>query len=194
MHMPYTTITATSTGYTGAPGWHRFKFMGALTAGEASTCAAAMKTFYSAITTRIPGIVKMSWQQPAQVFSDAGVLTSEVTIGTLPSQVTFTGTGAYAGGVGAVVYWNTPGINGGHKVRGRTYLVPLSAACFDVDGTLVSSALSEIVAAAAALVATTPGLAVNSRAEGAPGRSNQTTLVTSATVADRVAVLRSRRG
>lgn len=39
-------------------------------------------------------------------------------------------------GVGACVSWLTGGIVGGHRVRGRTFLVPLSVNASDDDGTL----------------------------------------------------------
>ena len=193
MPVPYTVITAQSTGYTGAPGWHRMKFIGSLTGAECTTVSAAMKAFYNSLLTITPAAAKMTWQQPAQVFSDTGVLLNEVTIPTLPSQLQFTGAGGYAGGTGAVVFWNTGALNGGHKVRGRTYLVPLTSNSYDSSGLITTAAQSTINAAAAALVATTPGLCVNSRNLGKPGRGDQTVVVQSASLSSTVAFLSTRK-
>lgn len=191
--MAYTQITAQSTGYTGAPGWHRMKFIGQLTTTECNTVAAAMRNFYLALNSKHPSIWKINWLPTAQVFTDAGVLTGEVAITSIPAQVTGTGASGYPGGVGAMVQWNTGAINGGHKVRGRTYLVPFVNGCYDTDGTLVSTVVSDIQAAAASLLTVTPLLAINSRSLGKPGRGDQTVSVISATVPDRAAVLASRR-
>lgn len=170
------------------------KFMGALTAAECTTVAAAMRAFYAALTLLTPSNVTYTWQQPAQVYSDAGVLTNEVTIPSLPAPQSATGTNSYAGGTGAVVFWNTGAINGGHKIRGRTYLVPLSSNTFGSGGTITTSAQNTINAAAAALIATVPNLAVNSRSLDQPDRGNQTVSVVSASLPNRSAVLRTRRG
>jgi hypothetical protein len=98
----------------------------------------------------------------------------------------------YAGPAGACVRWLTDGVVNGRRVRGRTFLVPLTAPSFQTDGTLLDSVRITIRDAAYNLVtAAAGGLHVWHRpVNGAGGSSHE---ITGVEVTDKVAVLRSRR-
>jgi len=75
-------------------------------------------------------------------------------LGTGGGTVTGTQVGqTYAAGVGARVQWNTLGIVGGRRVRGATFIAPITGSNFDASGTIGSTALSTLQTAASALAA-----------------------------------------
>jgi hypothetical protein len=193
----YYTILWTSAGYTGSPGYTKLKFAPSVTAGpttaEVNAAAAASRSLLVSTVNHLPTSVSYQCSTTAQVFSDAGVLLSEVAVGAVPAVVNGTGGTTYPGGVGAVIYWNTGAVNGGHKVRGRTFLVPLSNAAFAADGTLTSTLVTALQSAANAFVGSGTSPCVNTRSLGKPGRVNGTIGVISGTVKDRTAFLRTRR-
>ena len=115
-----------------------------------------------------------------------------------------TGNALHAGPVGSMVGWETGQIMDGHRVRGRTFMVPGSNAIFDTDGTLVPTAVSGTIDAGTQLIleqaasfvvwhrprkaraatATRPALAAHLGSHA---------LVTTCRVPDKAVVLRSRR-
>lgn len=126
--------------------------------------------------------------------------TIEDTTGALTGVWTGAGTGTSNGsgpanaaaGVGACVTWSTGGIVHGRKLRGRTFVVPLHNACFDSDGTLYSTAFSQMQAFATAMQAAGP-LAVWHRPTTKGGTDGTSYGVISNKVRDKVAFLKSRR-
>jgi len=195
--MGYFTVTWISTGYTGAPGYTKLKFIQAEgtspTVAEANAAAANSKALLQGTTLFIPNPVSYACQPTVQVFNNAGVLQNEVGISSVPTNVGGTGGTTYPGGVGAVVFWNTGAINGGHKVKGRTYFVPLSTSAFATDGSLATTLVTNLTNAANTFIASTPAPCVNTRSLGQADRGNATYVVTSASVKDRTAFLRTRR-
>jgi hypothetical protein len=195
--MGYFSVLFTSAGYTGAPGYTKLKFMASNvaspTTSEVNTAAAAGRAFLAASAVSMPTGVSYSCQSPAQWYSDAGVLLGEIAITSLPSSINGSGGANYPGGVGAVVYWSTGALNGGHRVKGRTYLVPFATAAFSTDGTLVPTAVTAIQNAANTFVTTVPAPAVNTRKLDQADRGDATYAVIAGTLKDRTAFLRTRR-
>lgn len=191
--MTYSVITWISTGYSGSPGYTKFKFNGILDAGTAATAATNSRSVLSAIAAAgIPSICSYACQANFQVYTDAGVLSNEGAF-TPPSGVTGAQSGSYVGGAGAVIYWLTGQINGGHKVKGRTFIVPLAAAAYQNDGTLASAIVTSLQTAASTFATSTPQPVVNSRKLGQADRIDATFNISGAQVKDRSAFLRSRR-
>lgn len=97
--------------------------------------------------------------------------------------------------VGAVINWRTGTIRNGRRLRGKTFVVPLANTAFDTTGTLSDAARSTLSVAAAALAATTgsPDLFVYGRPTTKGGSDGVLGVVTSSSVPDMAAVLRSRR-
>lgn len=188
--MAYTSVTALWSGFTGGPGYTRLKFAGNLSGPAATNCADRMRTFFQALITYLPAGCVVSFSEAAQQFDTTGLLIAEVPISPVPGSITGTGAGAYAGGSGAVINWLTGSVLNGRKVRGRTFLVPLTGAFF-TDGTLAGAAITAITTAATTLQGGSPGLVVASGL--VPGTSGSSAGVTGVSVPDRAAVLRSRR-
>ena len=124
----------------------------------------------------------------------------EVTDGTLASAVPVTApvvingnaTGSYSAPSGAVITWLTGLVHQGRRVRGRTFLVPIANQQLDTNGTLGSAFLTNLRTAAAAYIATAVNPCIWARPD--PGTTNGAAFtVAAASVADKVAVLTSRR-
>lgn len=104
------------------------------------------------------------------------------------------GTGAFgtAAGVGACITWNTGAIVNGRRLRGRTFIVPIHARNYAVDGTLEPTSYAAIQTMANALQAS-GGLAVWHRPTTVGGSDGTSAAVLSNRVRDKVAMLSSRR-
>lgn len=109
---------------------------------------------------------------------------------------TMSGPAKAAAGVGACISWTTGGIvngtKGPRKLRGRTFLVPLIADDFDVDGTIATGALTTLRTLASQLQASGP-LAIWHRPTTVGGSDGNSYGVITNKVSDHVAFLSSRR-
>lgn len=147
---------------------------------------------YFALKTLIPPSVTISVAGSGDTYDDAnGELTSTWSAGAAQS---FLGQAPFpqiAAGVGACVTWNTGLIVAGRRLRGRTFLVPLSTQAYDNDGTLTLAAQTALENFGTALLAV-GGLGVWHRPTAA-GNDGAASGVTSFRLRDKVAVLRSRR-
>lgn len=161
---------------------------------------APYRTFFDSIKTMLP--TGMTVQVPGTgdlVNEGSGDIVGSYSF-TQPPVVTATGTGSYAGGAGAVVDWLTSGVVAGRRPMGRTFLVPLVGSFMDSNGSLSTTAITNLESAAAALVAAmTPKFLVWSRPfAGGPGGTPAARLgtvhaVIAGRVPDLAATLRSRR-
>lgn len=97
-----------------------------------------------------------------------------------------------AAGVGACVTWTTGAIVDARRLRGRTFLVPLSTAAYDSDGTLTGPGKIALENFTAALIGA-GGLGVWHRPTTVGGADGTSSSVLSGKVRDRVAYLSSRR-
>jgi hypothetical protein len=182
-------------GFQGAPGYTNWY---GLSDGDAAAAANAlgprMRTFFEAVKTYVPTGVTLKVQRTYQVLdSITGRLTAETNLTLDPAVTTGTAATTYNGAGGAVVNWET-GLfnNAGHRVRGRTYLVPL-AGCYDTDGSLSSAFITAVVAAANASLGGTGSLGVYSRPTTKGGTDGVFRTAQASSVHDKGAVLRSRR-
>ena len=129
---------------------------------------------------------------PAEVTelnTTTGVLESVVSVNA-PDPVTGTSAGVYAAPAGARVDWHTGAIVDGKRLRGRTYLVPITTGAYDGGGTLLATAINDLTADAVQYLSDMDGigaLGVWSRTHGVIAD------VSSVNIPDEVAVLRSRR-
>jgi hypothetical protein len=173
-------------GFNGAPGYSVFY------ATPGNLVRADIISFFSSVNDWIPSGVSLSIPSSGDTVDDAtGVLTGTWTEGT---DLVLNGSagGIYAAPAGCCITWDTSGIANGRRVRGRTFLVPLGGNALATDGSLENIALQDIRSSAAALVGNAGGnlLVWHRPVAGAGGSSHP---VVASRVADKVAVLRSRR-
>lgn len=197
-------VKARWSGFAGAPGYsvmHFRDFTGedgpteGFDAADATAATARVQTFFNALRSLYPSAVTIQVEQEVDIIeSTTGDLVDSLQadgLGPLPGETNAN----FSAPVGAVVNWRTGTIRNGRRLRGRTFLVPLSNTVFDTTGTLAESARSTISVAAAALAASTgtPDLHVYGRPSGPSLADGVVGLVTGSTVPDMAAVLRSRR-
>lgn len=155
----------------------------------------AIRTFFTTIAGELPNEVAVTLPSEVVELNDAtGTLVA--TYPTTPgSAVAGTDAGAWAAGSGARIVWSTGVIAAGRRVRGSTFLVPLSSASYTNTGRIGSSPIATIDAAAEAMlddIATSGGdLAVYSRPR--PGRPGASHGVISGATSPQVATLRGRK-
>lgn len=160
--------------------------------GETGLDPAAILAFFDDIKDLVaPGV---TWTIPngGDMINPSDGSLAGVWSGTGGGTVVSTGSGAYAAGVGARIAWGTAGVVAGRRVRGSTFIVPLTINGYGTDGTLNDTARGTIASAAGDLLtALGAGFVIWSRP--APGRSGSMHAVTSTVTPDRVSWLRSRR-
>lgn len=153
---------------------------------------ANLRTFFDGMKSVIAGGV--TWTFPGQgdvIDSATGEITGTWTEAT-PADVNSSGIGVHAQGVGARVTWGTAAIRNGRRVRGSTFLVPLTAGCYADDGTIETGILTLMRGVVSSAITDFDGAArIYSRPDGTQAGAGAAIL--SGTVPDRVSWLRSRR-
>lgn len=190
----HTEATATWSGFTGAPGTTKIKFLGNLTASECGSALTKVKTFFSGIATLLPTQVTITFSNICETFEDNGDKNNVINAGTAPTPVAGTSASVYSSAVGAVVNWHTGRFMNGSEIIGRTYLVPLASSAYQNDGTMGTTPSGLILSSANTLITGFPELSVHyDRTDDAGARQFGDQKVTSTNTPDKTAVLRSRR-
>lgn len=159
---------------------------------NAAPPVAAIKAAYQGANAIIPSNVVITVPGSGDTIDDT---TGELTgVWTASGGGTVLGSGGSASpaGVGACIGWLTGGIVNGRKLRGRTFIVPLSSDSYDATGTLSSGGFTVMQSLAAALQASGP-LAVWHRPTSATATDGTSYGVIANRVRDKVAFLSSRR-
>lgn len=122
---------------------------------------------------------------------NTGAITGTWTDGTSSTVATLQ-SGNYAAGVGARIKWQTNGIRGKRRVRGSTFVVPLTVAAYDAGGTLSTTVIDACNTAAGLMIAGgSSGFGIWSRPVG--GTGGQLSDVVGYQTLDQVSWLRTRR-
>lgn len=176
-------------GFPGAPGVSTFY------ATEVVALRAALNALYVGWCGSFPNVVTWTIETVGDIIDPLdGNL-----VGTWNDSTPFYGTGlggtgAYAAPAGIVANWNTGSVLDGHRLTGRTFMVPIMPGTFQNDGTIDSTSLASLRALCTTFVGATAGnFVVWHRPRVTPARAGGYSVVTGSTVNDRVAVLRSRR-
>jgi hypothetical protein len=153
-----------------------------------------VRTWFDTIKTTLPTAVTIQFPTEMEEIDTAtGDLVQALPIDVL-TQVVGTTPGAFASPAGACVNWNTGHITNGRRLRGRTFLVPLAGTQYQTDGTLVDATRTTIVAASTTLVSYQDNLVLAIWHRPVTGGSDgEAAQVDSASVTDKVSILRSRR-
>lgn len=202
-------VTMAWTGFTGAPGYSNFYYKdtattGALTNADATTAANEVALFMDAIVTLLPPTVKLQIQSDVPVINaTTGKMSYVLSTGPWGTLTGSAVAGSYSAASGSVITWRTGGVRDGRRVRGRTFLVPLANSAYESDGTMATAALTTLQNAAAGMVSPAankslvvwarPTVTKNPDGTSTTGTDGNWYQVTSGTIPDRVAVLRSRR-
>lgn len=192
--MAISRVTAVWSGFSGAPGYTNF-FFDAFGGGDVVDLEVdRVHAFFQAIREALPTGVVVQVQQEAAIIDEAtGELQSYAQSTDPAPEVLGYSTDAYSAPSGACVTWNTEAIARGRRLRGRTFIVPLGSDAYDAQGNLTNQAIGFLNAGATALIGdgSGPQMVIWSRPRAGVGGSIGA--VTSHRVADKAAVLRSRR-
>lgn len=153
---------------------------------------AAIKSAVTALAAVIPAGVTITVPASGDVIEDTTGTLLDVWAGSGGGTVAGSGPSNTAAGAGACIGWLTGGIVNGRRLRGRTFIVPLTTAAYDLDGTITSSSLG-VVSTFANAVQASGGLAVWHRPTTATSTDGTSYGVISNRVRDKVAFLSSRR-
>jgi hypothetical protein len=188
-------------GFSGAPGWTNFYFRDFAvnnepTQQQANDAVARVATFWNNVKSRFPVTVSIAIQPDVEVIEEEnGQMLNVFSVTPPAAHVGGATSSVYSGPTGMVINWRTAGVRNGRRVRGRTFLVPVATENFQTDGTIDPTKLASVQSTASELASATgtPDLGVWARPT-APGATDGVWVpVTSATVPDLAAVLRSRR-
>lgn len=186
--------TAAWTG-PGGPGASHLDYRDAsviLDPADHNDIATAWRAYFDTLKGYLPNEWQIGVVAEYQKISDDGVLEDVNTITGLGAGITGTYTGAWAGAVGVVTRLMTDVFIAGKRVRGRTFFVPAgTTVAFDNDGTLNSTCLSDFLNARITLhnaIAANQAVPIVYSA-----MHNQKCDISGFNIADRSAVLRSRR-
>lgn len=172
------------------------------TVSQVDSARSSLNTFFSGIQGYLPDDVTINIPAAVMLVDELdGEQVGELTGTTTVNARVGTSTASFANGVGVSIQWNADQFVSGRRVRGRTFLVPLDAGIFDVDGTVDAAAVTAINNAATGLrtnlASVNGGLQVWSRpraaTEAAPARTGSLHPVVSNSVADKASWLRTRR-
>lgn len=176
-------------GWPGAPGVSQFYSFG----GSLDSDVAAIRAFWNSLAAILPTGLTIQVPGVGDVIDDnTGFITGAWNATAAPAIVTGTSGLSYAGNAGSICHWLTAGLANGHRVRGRTFLVPLTNAAFDATGSIATASLTTIRNAASTLISGMGGtFRVWHRPVGGTGGSSH--VVLTSTTPDLAISLRSRR-
>lgn len=192
-------ITAVWSGFTGAPGYTKFSFADLTDATSRNAAGAKVKQLFEDLKQfRLAAMTVLVNPSIDEFDMATGALIGNATMTTPPTASVGTAVSTnWAGGAGFCITWNTSLILGRRRVRGRTFFVP-AVACFDTDGTINPTSVTQIGTAAntfLALTAPRPNVWSRQWSAGTPPVQVGGALapVDSFTFRDMASQLRSRR-
>lgn len=186
------------TGFAGAPGVCTMYCL------DPATFRPLLRSFWFNVSSEVPTEVNMVIENSGDILdSVSGELTGTWTAGAV-DPVQGVNAANHAAPAGAVVNWLTGSVLNGRRLRGRSFIVPLSVSSYDSDGSLAFSSFSKLQGTADTLVSSAvsnfvvwhrPRLAVAATptAPAVVARAGGHAPVSSSRVSDNVAILRSRR-
>lgn len=187
------------TGFVGSPGYTNLYWRdpgsGTMSQPVVNSAITAVDTWLNAWQSSIPNSVSYVVAPDVDVIDDTSGELVNLFTGTPAVSRFGTAVGAYSAASGAVVNWKTQGLHRARKIRGRTFMVPLSSVAMDTAGTLDGTKLAALRTATANMISAfgTSALVVWCRPSDKDTPDGVAATVTGYTIPDMAAVLRSRR-
>lgn len=151
-----------------------------------------LKNWFTALAPLFP--LNLSWNVPnsGDTINDATGAINGGWSSALAYTIAASGAVTHAAGCGGYVKWGTAAIVNGRRLKGRTFLAPISIGYYDSNGTLTSVFLTTAGPATQTLV-TAGKLKVWHRPAPGGGGGGSSSLITTQFIPDQVTSLRSRR-
>lgn len=191
-------VRSVLSGFPGGPGVATMYFL------DINTAPDSIRSFWEGMFSMIPADVTIKVDGVGDVIEDTtGALVGQW-IFPAPAVVQCTGAGNYAAPAGGLIRWETGVIKDGRRLRGKTFVVPMIAIQFQTDGSLAPTTLTDMLAAAQVLITGQnasfviwhrpfKGTPATATKPARPSHLGSHSLVTGASIPDKVVVLRSRR-
>lgn len=190
------------TGFVGSPGYTNLHFeptveSDPITQTLVDAAVAKVQTWLTAMKVYLPPAV-VTGIDPQVVELDEQTGAIEAFWSVVPSAAS-PGTNTnlnFTSGAGMCITWGTGGVRKGRRVRGRTFVVPISHGSMESDGSLVNGHVTSWQGFANTLAGDSNGirLVIYARTPGAIIPDGGAYDVTSVSIKDRPAFLTSRRG
>lgn len=168
------------------------------TPSDALAACNAVRHLWTSLIAQLPNELTLTVDPQVDLIDEtSGQLINTLVATPTPAGVTGTASAGYAAGCGIKITWETGQVANGRRKRAFTYVVPAAGGLYDTDGTLTSSALGSFNTAADNMLndLNTASLKLNAYHRPAKGASTGgiAYAVSSRTVKDKTAILRSRR-
>lgn len=193
-------LTLDWTGFTGAPGYTNLYFRdfsqgGDIDQGIVDGAITKTDTWINAWNPFLPSTVNVKINPQVEIIEDTTGQLVRFMTGAPFQRANGSGTGNYSAATGAVVNWYTTHVVRGRRLRGRSFLVPFSSSALNATGQIASGNAATLRTATNTFVSQTGAgdIGVWSRPSTPGGSDGIWALASSATVPEKVAVLRSRR-
>jgi hypothetical protein len=149
---PIHQIRVTWAGFVGGPGISTF-----YSASSALPDLTRLRAFFQGLTGVLPPSVQVTFPVAGDTIDPTdGSLVAQWSGGAPQTAVNGSASGGIALAQGVQIRWGTSEVADGHVVVGRTFLVPVSTACFGADGLLTGVNQSGIETAAQSIIAGVP--------------------------------------
>lgn len=147
-------VTTQWSGLGGLPGFTNLYFDATVAAFDPIAAVQRVGELWDSCISHMPvGITFEVLGEIALIDSGTGIQSGQ-TSATLVTAGNAGGPGNYSAASGAVISWLTGGFHRGHKVRGRSFLVPLNGGAYSAQGALNTTVLSDFDLAAARYIFT----------------------------------------
>lgn len=165
--------------------------LGTFTVTNANNVHTRVRLFFENTSEWLPNDIRLTFPADSDIISaETGDLERTVTASSPAAQIDGALTGNWQNGVGTRVVWATGVVVLGRRRKGFTYLVPYGS-IFDTDGTLNSTAASDITTNASSLIS---GLQTDSMNLVVYSElRHQFSSVIGASLTDKPVILRTRR-
>lgn len=188
----------TWSGFTGAPGYSTFYGLGTGSQAFVDGIRVFLQAAMGSASGSLPTGCTIVPDTTVDIINDSNGFLDSTQVITPPTNIIGGAVATYGSPMGIAITWTTAGIAtppGGRprRVRGRTFLVPCSAATFDNDGTPTSSKLTAINSAAATYVAGSWNPCIWHRPTSPGANDGQAFRIITGQASDRAAILTSRR-
>ena len=185
-------------GFMGQPGVATMYFL------DTTTAIASLHTLWTAWAMALPSDVTIELEPGGDTIEDTNGHLTGSWAGDPSDIIPGERTDVYAAPVGVAVDWHSGTILDGHRVRGRTFVVPSPSTCFGTDGQVVTATSNALKTAADEFIIEQSSSFVIWHRPFAgrpaappkpekPAHDGGHALVLSSTVSRKPAVLRSRR-
>lgn len=164
---------------------------------DVDAVATKMNQFITTIKAVLPNVVQLQVvNELEEIDSNNGQMIALWTTPTLAAQAgTASAAAGWAAAAGGVISWSTGIVHRARRIRGRTFVVPMSNEVWDIDGTIKAVPMGTLNTAATALrdAAGIVRLGVYARPSAPGATDGRFAPVSGHRVPDMSAILRSRR-